>query len=140
MGTRMTQRLIDSDDTFDPESVAALNEASYGNPRRLLELADRAIAYGVTHRPYRVDVEIVRAALAPKKGRPDSDDPGPMIGPPRPLPAPAPELPVSAPAGRVPGAADSKDQDWDPPPYPSPEWGVSTATAALIACSAMSAA
>jgi hypothetical protein len=45
---------------FDRESVAALNEAAGGNPRRLLELADLSIEFGVSHRLYRVDVNVVR--------------------------------------------------------------------------------
>jgi type II secretory pathway predicted ATPase ExeA len=48
---------------FDEEAVAALNTASYGNPRRLVELADRALEYAVEHRSYRVDADIVRASM-----------------------------------------------------------------------------
>jgi hypothetical protein len=45
---------------FDKESVAALNESAGGNPRRLLEIADLAIEFGVSHRLYRVDTNVVR--------------------------------------------------------------------------------
>jgi len=63
----LPKRLVeDLDPTypFDREAVAALNEAAGSNPRRLLELADLAIEYGVTHRLYRVDADTVRAVLA----------------------------------------------------------------------------
>jgi len=52
---------------FDPEAVKELNRASGGNPRRLLEFADLAVEYGVAHRAYRVDVEVVRAILAQRQ-------------------------------------------------------------------------
>jgi hypothetical protein len=77
---------------FDKESVTALNEAAGGNPRRLLELADLSIEFGVSHRLYRVDANVIRvvqplrtAALAagvtagkpsPKKDN-YSEDPSP---------------------------------------------------------------
>jgi hypothetical protein len=50
---------------FDRESVAEINEASLGNPRRLVELADRALEYGVSNRLYRLDRDAVRKALQP---------------------------------------------------------------------------
>jgi hypothetical protein len=49
---------------FDREAIAALNDAAGGNPRRLLEEADLAIEYGVSHRLYRIDVDTVRTVLA----------------------------------------------------------------------------
>jgi energy-coupling factor transporter ATP-binding protein EcfA2 len=49
---------------FDGAAVAALNGAAFGNPRRLLELADQAIEYGVAHRSYRIDSEVVGLALS----------------------------------------------------------------------------
>ncbi len=59
----LPKRLVEDLDPiypFDRESVAALNEAAGGNPRRLLELADLAIEFGVAHRLYRVDTNVVR--------------------------------------------------------------------------------
>jgi type II secretory pathway predicted ATPase ExeA len=59
----LPKRLVEDLDPiypFDRAAVAALNEASGGNPRRLLEVADRAIEFGVTHRLYRVDASVVR--------------------------------------------------------------------------------
>ena len=62
----LAKRIVENLDPlypFDREAVAAVNGASYGNPRRLLELADRALEYAVEHRSYRVDVDTVRAAM-----------------------------------------------------------------------------
>ncbi|MCI4373387.1 MAG: hypothetical protein L3K02_07085 [Thermoplasmata archaeon] len=59
----LPKRLVEDLDPiypFDRESVAALNEAAGGNPRRLLELADLAIEFGVAHRLYRVDSNVIR--------------------------------------------------------------------------------
>ncbi|HTW39977.1 MAG TPA: AAA family ATPase [Thermoplasmata archaeon] len=59
----LPKRLVEDLDPiypFDRESVAALNETAGGNPRRLLELADLAIEFGVSHRLYRVDANVVR--------------------------------------------------------------------------------
>ena len=63
----LPKRLVeDLDPTypFDREAVSALNQAAGGNPRRLLEAADLAIEYGISHRLYRVDGETVRTVLA----------------------------------------------------------------------------
>jgi type II secretory pathway predicted ATPase ExeA len=49
---------------FDRASVAALTEAARGNPRRLLEIADLALEYGIERRLYRVDADAVKAVLA----------------------------------------------------------------------------
>ena len=60
----LAKRLVEDLDPiypFDPEAVSALNQAAGGNPRRILELADLAIEYGLAHRSYRVDVDVVRA-------------------------------------------------------------------------------
>lgn len=62
----LAKRLVDGLDPlypFDKESVTQLNEVSAGNPRHLLEMADVALEYGVAHRSYRIDLEIVRSAL-----------------------------------------------------------------------------
>lgn len=66
---------------FDRSSVAVLNEAAGGNPRRLLELADRALEYGIEHRLYRVDADAARLAIERTRGA-----------------APAPAAPSDAPA------------------------------------------
>jgi type II secretory pathway predicted ATPase ExeA len=66
----LPKRLVEDLDPiypFDHESVAALNEAAGGNPRRLLELADLAIEFGVSHRLYRVDANVVRV-VQPLRG------------------------------------------------------------------------
>jgi hypothetical protein len=63
----LPKRLVEDLDPiypFDRESVVALNEAAGGNPRRLLEMADLAIEYGVAHRLYRVGADTVRTVLA----------------------------------------------------------------------------
>ncbi len=53
----LAKRLVESLDPlypFDRSAVEALNASAMGNPRRLLELADRALEYAATHRsvPY----------------------------------------------------------------------------------------
>jgi len=63
----LPKRLVEDLDPiypFDREAIAAMNEAAGGNPRRLLEEADLAIEYGVSHRLYRVDGETVRTVVA----------------------------------------------------------------------------
>jgi hypothetical protein len=84
---------------FDKESVAVLNEAAVGNPRRLLELADLTIEYATDHRLYRVDADVARAVLAART-------PAPSISA-RPFAAPVanPTQPrVSTPPARIPAA------------------------------------
>ena len=51
---------------FDREAIAELNSSASGNPRRLLEMADLAIEYGIEHRSYRVDADVVRAVILDK--------------------------------------------------------------------------
>jgi hypothetical protein len=53
---------------FDAEAVSALNSAANGNPRRLLELADLAIEYALSHRAYRVDADMVRVIVPAPAG------------------------------------------------------------------------
>jgi hypothetical protein len=48
---------------FEKAAVATLNAAAQGNPRRLIELADRALEYGVSHRNYRIDEDAAKAIL-----------------------------------------------------------------------------
>jgi len=62
----LVKRLVEDLDPiypFDREAIHELNRAAHGNPRHLLELADLAVEYGVSHRAYRVDTEVVRAIL-----------------------------------------------------------------------------
>ncbi|MCI4330815.1 MAG: hypothetical protein L3K19_03070 [Thermoplasmata archaeon] len=66
LGKRVVEE-IDPLYPFDKEAVAIIAEAAGGNPRRILEIADLSIEYGVEHRAYRVDGEIVRSALAARK-------------------------------------------------------------------------
>lgn len=65
----LAKRLVEDLDPifpFDREAVAELNSAASGNPRRLLEMADLAIEYGIEHRSYRVDAEVVHSVLLEK--------------------------------------------------------------------------
>jgi type II secretory pathway predicted ATPase ExeA len=52
---------------FEKGAVELLNRTVGGNPRRLLEIADRVLEYGVEHRSYRIDAEVVEAVLAAKE-------------------------------------------------------------------------
>jgi hypothetical protein len=68
----LAKRLVEGLDPlypFDREAVARLNQVAVGNPRRLLEMADVALEYGVAHRSYRIDTEIVRSALMERQVR-----------------------------------------------------------------------
>lgn len=65
---------------FDRAAVAVITEASSGNPRRILEIADLAMEYGVEHRAYRIDEEVVRNALAARKAEKPTDDPAAQEG------------------------------------------------------------
>lgn len=78
---------------FDSDAIAALTSAAYGNPRRLLELADHALAYGAEHRTNRVDAAIVNlASVAPPPPTVDPPAPTPpLVRPPTPTPGRAPE-------------------------------------------------
>ena len=65
----LAKRLVEDLDPifpFDREAIAELNASASGNPRRLLEMADLAIEYGIEHRSYRVDAEVVRAVILDK--------------------------------------------------------------------------
>jgi hypothetical protein len=67
----LAKRLVEDLDPiypFDAEAVSLLNAAAGGNPRRILELADLAIEYGLAHRAYRVDAEVVRAVAPSQPG------------------------------------------------------------------------
>jgi hypothetical protein len=59
----LPKRLVEDLDPvypFDRDAISSLNESAGGNPRRLLELADLAIEFGVSHRLYRVDANVVK--------------------------------------------------------------------------------
>jgi hypothetical protein len=83
----LAKRLVESLDPlypFDRPAVEALNASAMGNPRRLLELSDRALEYAAAHRSYRITADLVRIALAPRVATPPV--PGAVVLPP---PAPA---------------------------------------------------
>jgi len=66
----LVKRLVEDLDPiypFDRDALHELNQAARGNPRRLLELADLAVEYGVAHRAYRVDVDVVRTVLSQRQ-------------------------------------------------------------------------
>ncbi len=68
----LVKRLVEDLDPifpFDKEAVHALNDGCGGNPRRLLELADLTVEYGVAHRAYRVDADVVKAVLLQRAAR-----------------------------------------------------------------------
>jgi type II secretory pathway predicted ATPase ExeA len=59
----LAKRLVENLDPtypFDRDAIAFLNEEANGNPRRLLELSDRAMEYALHHKSYRVDVDCAR--------------------------------------------------------------------------------
>jgi hypothetical protein len=63
----LVKRLVEDLDPiypFDKEAIHELAIAAGGNPRRLLELADLSIEYGIAHRSYRVDADVVHAVVA----------------------------------------------------------------------------
>jgi hypothetical protein len=103
----LVKRLVEDLDPiypFDKEAVHALNVASGSNPRRLLELADLAIEYGIAHRSYRVDLDVVQAVLAQRASTQATTAPArrtspgalgtPTAPPPRAAPAPAESPPT----------------------------------------------
>lgn len=62
----LAKRLVEEIDPlfpFDAGAVAVLNTAAAGNPRRLLEIADRVLEYATDHRTYRVDAGVVQLTL-----------------------------------------------------------------------------
>jgi type II secretory pathway predicted ATPase ExeA len=66
----LAKRLVEGLDPlypFDRDAVARLNLAAYGNPRRVLELADAALEYAAHHRVYRIDVDVLRSAFVERK-------------------------------------------------------------------------
>jgi type II secretory pathway predicted ATPase ExeA len=66
----LAKRLVEGLDPlypFDRDAVAKLNQTAYGNPRRVLELADGALEYAATHRAYRIDPDVLRSAFVERK-------------------------------------------------------------------------
>lgn len=66
----LVKRLVEDLDPiypFDRPAVHEITQAARGNPRRVLELADLAIEYGVAHRAYRVDADVVRTVLSARQ-------------------------------------------------------------------------
>jgi len=62
----LAKRLVEEMDPlypFDREAVEAMNQAAGGNPRRLLETADRVMEAAVAQRVYRIDGPFARATL-----------------------------------------------------------------------------
>lgn len=62
----LAKRLVEELDPlfpFERDAVGMINRAVGGNPRRLLEIADRVLEYGVEHRSYRIDAEVAQAVL-----------------------------------------------------------------------------
>ena len=62
----LAKRLVEGLDPlypFDQEAVFKVNQYAYGNPRRLIELADACMEFAVAHRTYRIDAEVVRSAM-----------------------------------------------------------------------------
>jgi type II secretory pathway predicted ATPase ExeA len=96
----LAKRLVENLDPlfpFDDEAIRVLNGAAFGNPRRLLELADTAIEHGVANRSYRIDMELARAALD-NRNRAESTPPA---SPPPAAPAPRKPAPAAAPVARA---------------------------------------
>lgn len=97
---------------FDGAAVKALNKAASGNPRRLLEYADLALEYGVAHRSYGIDVDIVEAVLEERqKPAPRAEEPGTESSP-RELASPS----IVAPTPRKGSGSSSTRPPWSESP------------------------
>ncbi|HTZ61346.1 MAG TPA: hypothetical protein VMC82_01705 [Thermoplasmata archaeon] len=134
----LAKRLVEGLDPlypFDQESVSRLNQYAYGNPRRLLELADVCIEFAVAHRSYRIDTEIVRSALLERQvqdlkseveARSDGWKEDPPAGGIEPLPNDTVYIEGRAPAGATiptaitPTAQRSSDRTTSGGPGPAP--------------------
>jgi type II secretory pathway predicted ATPase ExeA len=95
----LAKRLVEDLDPlypFDRLSVAAMNSAVAGNPRRLLDLADRAMQYGIDHRANRIDVDIIEAVRPPPTVRPAA--PPSTVAPVREAPPATPASVLATPA------------------------------------------
>jgi len=107
----LVKRLVEDLDPiypFDRDAVHAMNVAAHGNPRRLLEIADLAVEYGVSHRSYRVDTDVVQAVLSQRQATDVAADILRREDPPPP--------PVRAPASSAP---DPKRVGPSPPTKPA---------------------
>lgn len=98
----LAKRLVENLDPlypFDREAIEALNTAALGNPRRLIELADRAIDYAARQRAFRINLELVRLSL------PTRDSPTAAVTavarPGEPTPAPPVTVKDTNPSGTV---------------------------------------
>lgn len=89
---------------FDRTGVAELNEAAGGNPRRLLELADLTLQFGVEHRVPRIDAATVQATMLTQKSAAAPPRTPVPTRPAAPVPTPAAArtaLATAAPSGNV---------------------------------------
>jgi type II secretory pathway predicted ATPase ExeA len=122
----LVKRLVEDLDPiypFDREAIHELVKAAGGNPRRVLELADLAIEYGIARRAYRVDAELIRTVIAQPRtseiaakllarnpaaggaaaGAPPSGRPAPTTAPSPPAVGLGPGSPAQKPVTRPPG-------------------------------------
>lgn len=112
----LAKRLVeDLDPTFpfDAEAVKVLNKAASGNPRRLLELADLALEYGVAHRSYGIDAESVEAVL---EERQRSTPPPEAVATADASPKGTPAAPMVTPPPRKAGLSGSATPPWSESP------------------------
>lgn len=82
----LAKRLVENLDPvypFEREAINQINGVAFGNPRRLLEVADRALEYAIAHRAYRIDTEVVHHAVTSRTAPAAYDEgPGPTSAPP----------------------------------------------------------
>jgi len=91
---------------FDNEAIQILNKGSFGNPRKLLELADLALEQGIANRNYRIDGEVALASLEARRraeaqavaAAPAATEPHPPPAGHRPPASPPPRKAASTPA------------------------------------------
>jgi type II secretory pathway predicted ATPase ExeA len=126
----LVKRLVEDLDPifpFDREAVHELVVAAQGNPRRLLELADLSIEYGIARRAYRVDAELVKTVLSQPRvvdiatkllGRPAPTSPPTPARPATAPPAARPPAPQTQPAAK-PAAPPPASPQAQPPPKPA---------------------
>ena len=109
----LAKRIVEALDPlfpFDNEAIEVLNKAAFGNPRRLLELADLALEHGVSNRSYRIDAEVALAAIEARRKSEAKDPPTPMVAA-QPSPArPAAPATPHRPAGAMPTIAGGRPE------------------------------
>lgn len=93
---------------FDGEAVSAINAASGGNPRRILELADIVMEYAAAHRAYRVDPDLVQTVLAARR---TSDVIPPSLKPSQPPGSSSSAAVPAAPQGSKPPTPSYREAD-----------------------------